>query len=170
MPVGEEVLFLQSTAWWIVGRMQAFQSVYQVEKAANRHTFSNARIAPGEIGKAGWGILALHVTVFSFVLFLVWHPHFPLSSPLLNPHVKVKENLFMIDLSKCYTSVSPSGGFVKLCDILYYTTWVIGLCHAPGGRRGGGVVLHYQQCKFYCRVCMTWGFRFSSWFCKVIHL
>lgn len=40
-------------------------------RKGSRHTFSNACIAPGETGKAGWGILALHATVFSFVLFLV---------------------------------------------------------------------------------------------------
>jgi len=71
MPVGEDVLFPQSNASRSVSRMQTLLSVSQAEKAANRHTLSNARIAPGETGKAGWGDLALHATAFSFALFFV---------------------------------------------------------------------------------------------------
>lgn len=48
--------------------MRAFLSAYQVEKAADRHTFSNARMASAEIGKAGWGILSACDSIFICVV------------------------------------------------------------------------------------------------------
>lgn len=157
MPVGNEDLFPQSNFWWRVGRMQAFLSACQVEKEANRHTFSNVRISLEKLGKrAGefqifmWYYFHLCCSWYDIYIF----PFAPLSLIHMQRWKKIcswmiyqsatQDSVLLADLSSNVT-----------CCIIPHELLVFVQC--SWGWQGGGVGLPYQQCKFYCT--LTWGFK-----------